>query len=1240
MKERGTLILIASFILSLLFSVFFNSIKERAYNFDRLAKRFGDDFLRKESVLNRQLSQALADFSLKGKPIYRDAQWVKNKYQLYDSDGIAIVVSRADSILFLSHNAVPLSHYSLPDYQTGIAHLKNGWYYHVSDTYYDYKVWAFLLLKKNYRYKNEFLQNHFSAAFRLPEFIELSDNAADEGLAIYNNAGDFILNLIIPQGDTRTYINKTFHTLSQLLSYASVFFLLLILVKYCLVLHTNGYRFWSFAAIISGLMFLRLAMFYFQQPFILYQTELFSANHYAASIWLPSLGDLLLVAMFVFAAALFLFFNPPYKRVSDKKNRYSRFVAMLWLLIMLLSPVVVVETLRSIVINSSLELNVNFIFNLDIYHISGFLIITFLLLSFHFIGATAMDYLLARFKTTISARWYVFILLLAIAGYGSYLFYGKHFLLWFFLFVTPLGAIYGQKNKEQTFSLARLLMSLFVYAFVTTWALSVFNKEKEMAQRQHVALRIASEQDPVAEFLFHQLEQDLFDDHALKQLVMEDPYNEERILSYLKTEFFDDYWARYDIQLTTCAPYDILWIQAFEEEMLCSDYFADYSQHFGRPTLSSRFIYLDNNTGRNSYLVIIPIHDRESESVLYQLYLEFESRFIPRELGFPELLVDENIDITRNIGNYSYALYKDGIMTNKFGTYFFSIHSESYQQGDDTFIFFEADGYSHLLYNRDENSQIIVSKPRETILQRIAPFSYLFLFFLFASLIIWFTVYLMKNGFHFPMNFKRRLQISVIGMVLLSVVAIGSASAWFIFNIYKNKNEAILNEKAHSILIELESVLSGEPYLDYTYEEYLSRLLLTLSNVFFTDINIFDPGGTLIASSRGRVFNEGLISPIIHPIAFNHLKISGKSLFIHHERIGKLEYLSAYVPLRNMRGDLIAYINLPYFAQQSELRSEISFFLVAFINIYLLLLLLSVIIAFFISNHVTRPLQIIRDSISRLSIGKTNEKIDWQRDDEIGQLIGEYNRMIDELSVSADLLARSERESAWREMAKQVAHEIKNPLTPMRLNVQYLQRAWNDKVDDWEERLQRFTKTMVEQIDNLTVIAGEFSDFAKMPAAKNEHIDIAEFIPEVLDLYKGFDKVDIEFKNSLEENELSIVADRKQLLRVFNNLIKNAIQAYSRTDVAHIIISASAESNYCRIEIKDFGDGIADDLKKNIFQPYFTTKTAGMGLGLAMVKSIIQGMNGYISFESEQNRGTSFIIRLPLKKNRPPLQNE
>jgi len=253
----------------------------------------------------------------------------------------------------------------------------------------------------------------------------------------------------------------------------------------------------------------------------------------------------------------------------------------------------------------------------------------------------------------------------------------------------------------------------------------------------------------------------------------------------------------------------------------------------------------------------------------------------------------------------------------------------------------------------------------------------------------------------------------------------------------------------------------------------------------------------------------------------------------------------------------------------------------------------------------------------------------WNRNDEIGKLVNEYNRMIDELARSAELLARSERESAWREMARQVAHEIKNPLTPMKLSVQYLEQSWNRHSPDWDKRLAKFTQTMIEQIDTLSAIAGEFSDFAKMPVTKKENTNLVEVIQNAISLFRNYDNVHITFSKP-SFSDFFVFADKEQLLRAFNNLLKNSIQAIGTRPDGKIEITVEHSGTNCKIEITDNGGGIPAELRNKIFSPNFTTKSGGMGLGLAIVRSIIVNSGGEISFRSVEGEGTTFVILLPL----------
>lgn len=1226
--KKYAFLLISTAILFLL-SFVIDGFKTKYYDIETLTQNLQTDFYDKNQVSVVLLENAINSFSGENEMYFYDEDRVRYFHQYYDREGQVLLISKGDSVLFLSNNALPVDDNILHTIDPGINHMSNGWYFVNSQQVGQYTFRVFSLVKKDYRYKNRFLVNEFYKDFDIPDAFGLSDDTS-KAYPIYTGESIFAFSIVPPPKEELMYVDDTVYFIVVLFSVLGIVALLSCILLVFDYLYNRHYKIVSIIGLFTALFMARFVMFYYHIPRIFYDGSLFLAGHYATSHLLPSLGDLFFNVILVNVFLCFCYFktrNHPF--AFNLPNTLKSLISFLLLGILAFYSVVILHLLEGLVINSHLNLNVNFIFNLDIYSVIGFLVIAGFFFSYYFLASIVI--------TIVKNTWTKFKNLVFLALFSMLVFFAICFMvssvscvLCILLYATLFVFLFENHDKAgRNLSLSHLVISFFLFALIATYALFLFNRDKEFANRENVALRISSDQDPIAEFLFHDMEDNILDDDGLRTLVLEDPYDESTILTYLKSQYFDEFWDKYDIQVTICAPGEELIFKPFDVLMVCDDYFSVYIEDFGKPTLSQYFIYLDNNTGRNSYISAIPIFDIPDDLLLYTLYLEFEAKFIPKELGFPELLVDEQIDITRNLGDYSYAIYKNDKLTNRFGSFLYSVSASVYGTGPDDFKFFEQDGYSHILYERDADTVIMVSKPKDSLLEKIAPFSYLFILFTLIVVIVWITALYGKKQLYFHINFKKRLQFSMIAIVLISVLAIGSSSAWFIFNIYKNKNEAFIHEKAHSILIEMENRFSEEPSLDYTYSDYLQELLISLSHVFFTDINIFTPEGNLLASSRPRVFDEGLISSMINPVAYSQLKISRKSLFVHNERIGNLEYISAYVPLRNINNQLIAYINLPYFAQQSELRNEISYFLVAFINIYLLLLLLTIIIAFFISNYVTRPLQIIRKSLSSVTFGKANKKIQWTKKDEIGQLIGEYNRMIDELAISAELLARSERESAWREMAKQVAHEIKNPLTPMRLSVQYLQRAWNDKMGDWDERLDKFTKTMVEQIDTLSLIATEFSDFAKMPTQKNEIIELNTFIPEVLDLYKDFDNVKIEYHCLSENTKLFVSVDRKQLLRVFNNLIKNAIQAYKKDAVAQIHITSNTEGKFYKIVIQDYGQGIPEKLQDNIFQPYFTTKTAGMGLGLAMVKSIIQSFNGHISFTSQMGIGTSFIIRLP-----------
>ena len=293
------------------------------------------------------------------------------------------------------------------------------------------------------------------------------------------------------------------------------------------------------------------------------------------------------------------------------------------------------------------------------------------------------------------------------------------------------------------------------------------------------------------------------------------------------------------------------------------------------------------------------------------------------------------------------------------------------------------------------------------------------------------------------------------------------------------------------------------------------------------------------------------------------------------------------------------------------------------------MLVLAVVLAYFLSSYITKSFNAISEKMNQISLDRRNEKLDVSTvSSEISSLVNAYNSMVDQLEESASQLAKSEREQAWREMAKQVAHEIKNPLTPMRLSVQSFERKFDPQDPDIIKKVQEYSKTLIQQIDTMSSIASAFSNFAKMPAQQNEMLNVVEVVKIVLDI---FTEDYISFQ--AEEEEIIAKFDRTQLIRVVTNLVKNATQAIPDGKQPRVEVSVFSQEQWVVITVKDNGIGISEENKYKIFEPKFTTKSSGMGLGLAMVKNIVETYQGNITFTSQLGVGTTFKVSFPKEES-------
>tara|TARA_B100001175_G_C19510258_1_gene643337 strand:- start:988 stop:2442 length:1455 start_codon:yes stop_codon:yes gene_type:complete len=352
-------------------------------------------------------------------------------------------------------------------------------------------------------------------------------------------------------------------------------------------------------------------------------------------------------------------------------------------------------------------------------------------------------------------------------------------------------------------------------------------------------------------------------------------------------------------------------------------------------------------------------------------------------------------------------------------------------------------------------------------------------------------------------------------------------------------------------------------------------------------------------------------------------KSDGRILEKNNDEIGKFQ--SSYSLLRDSFGDPYGVLFFPYFEDVSFSENELNTFLQSLYQIYLLMLVIAIIMAYFISKYISRSLEAFREKIDQTGLLKDNEKIQLKNAPrDIASLINSYNKMIDELEKSATLLARTQREQAWQEMAKQVAHEIKNPLTPMRLSVQSFQRRFSDNDLDNDKKIDEFSQMLLEQIDTMSDVANAFSDFATLPKPKLVKSDLVEITRRSLEIFE--DDI-IEFNTS--DDEIRLRLDRTQWIRVTTNIIQNALQAVKKGQQTKIKVSIKKVQKNVKISFADNGIGIPKSIQSKVFEPKFTTKSKGMGLGLGIVKNIINSHKGKIEYTTSE-KGTTFVVSLKL----------
>jgi two-component system, NtrC family, nitrogen regulation sensor histidine kinase NtrY len=1185
-----------------------------------------EDLLLFESTLKQKeltlkgVFEGLTDEFVTGEPVEVLNDASERLKGLAEQEDLYIFYFKNGRLRYWSDHSVPLGIRLTSKLMSPLVQTLNATYVAVHQPVENGMLLGLILIRTEYPYENDYLRSAYQKDFELDPGIDLVINPNKDLFDVTNEKDEYLFSLDLGDQLKKNRLNVTVSMFLFMVALISMFVFLALKTD---AVKSGRQRLIWFLIGSFALICLFAGVRYFEIPAIIFESEFFSPAVYA-SLQFSSLGHLwvFMVVLFMVTLLLYWFF---YR--SGELPVALRFSApMLLILLSSIAFAFAHHLGRSLVMDSTISFEAYKLNSINQFTFIGLLI----LVMANMIFVLLFDKAMLLLKHPLKTGTYMLILLLAAGVQIPFLLQSGWpaepvnllFLTGFMVYMIYLG------RKSARIKFSRFVVLLFMFTFYFTHDLQKNASHKVESQKEIELAKLSSEHDAVAEMLFADLSDQLRTDSLLIARLKYEIIDIDRVFEYLQRAYFSGYWTKYDLHITICRPSDRVFIEPPVGEWFpCYEFFDNMILEAGLPIRQSDFYYQDNLNGRISYIGAIPYVIGDDE---ISLFIELDSKIISEELGYPSLLLRERQE---QKFDFSYAKYNEGKLITSNGDYSYRQTSWFYTTGNETYESFRSEGYDHSIYNVDEENTVIVSTPSVQFVEKVISFSYLFAFLF----IVFSLAYLVAFASHIRANvtwdFKNKIQYSMIGVLFFTFIVICSGTIYFVIQQYRMKHQDNLENTMRSLYIELVHKVEHEADLrNWSSDSYynLDELLRKFSNVFYTDINMYDEDGLLLATSRSEIFDQQFLSIRMHPEAYDKLSREDYSVFIHTEEIGSMKYQSAYVPLLNSENNLLAYLNLPYFTEPELLAQEVTNLVVVILNTYVILLLLVIFLGVFLADRITQPLRFIQSRIAQLSLSKNNEKIVYSGNDEIAGLVDEYNYMVDELVKSADLLARSERESAWREMAKQIAHEIKNPLTPMKLNVQHMQRLVREEGADIAGQVEKVSQSLIEQIDSLTFIANEFSDFAKMPKARNRKINLVTKLRNVANLFENSEG----FKIGLQLGGLTEVyayGDPAQFQRMVINLVKNGIQAIPEDREKKISVAMEIlPGKEVQIAVTDNGKGIPESIREKLFHPNFTTKSGGMGMGLAISASIVQSMGGEIWYETDAGKGTTFFVKIPM----------
>ncbi len=1020
--------------------------------------------------------------------------------------------------------------------------------------------------------------------------------------------------------------------------FLGVFFLFcgVLLVSFFLFGHSKK-KFAGYAIWLPALVGLRLFFQFGGLPQYLIGLSIFSPALLALDAWNNSLAvfSLNIVILLLFTAWLVKVIQAPlglFFRYCKNRRNLSFLLSLCSILLALVITYGGLKWIEAVVLNSRIYSGFSNIFQLDLNSIILFLAI---------FGLLVILYRLLRLvlffpsKYADSSPWLISIWV-ALAASISYLITSDLLFSTVVAISISLPLALGRKGPDRkTFVRADFRTFLFLVLWLsvlTAYTAIKGNMGKIALELEVIASKNFDDRDLITESLFDRSLNRLNDQSLLLSSGLMPDSVYRYLPDWLNKNFFSTAIKGYQTKVYVYDTAGRKWGQsAFDSASIPIEQVIS-GEMVGEPTLSKELLLIKAPESKLDFFYAGLLELSAKPYGRLKILVELHPNQSNSGRLYPRLLVDEKmLDRFEIPSMYEYAIYQDGKLERKRAKHNFPfLYDGPLDLATGASVVKSNPGKSWVFSRQSENRFVELRFLTGGIISYVNVFCFVFYLFTLSFLLLFLPGFLWSQIKRKKTTFNLREKLLAIGL-LTSIVPvifmIGILSPVMRERFSKGITNDLVTQAgriAGLLKGSITTACGGSGQFEKTLE--LEQDLNRTGEELLVDINLFDTEGSLIMTNQTAVYDLGLAPEYMNPIALQALRVGTHSEFLSKEFVGTLEFFSAYFPIRGEEGEILAFLNLPFLSRQDEVNAEIRNLVAYLVDIYALVLLITGLMTVLISNSIIRPLNFLKKRLERTRLGQTNSPLEWNTDDEIGDMIRSYNHMLNKLSESEKRLAQSQKEIAWKEMARQVAHEIKNPLTPMKLSLQHLSRAWKNRADNLDTLFEKVAQTLLVQIDSLVGIANSFSEFARMPEPKRTEFSLKQCLDEVVALY-AHDEVRQIFWDA-PEGDFTVNWDNDQISRVFSNLVKNALQAVEENK-GKVTIHLMERGNFYRVSIEDNGIGIPPTIREKVFQPNFSTKSSGMGLGLAMGKQIVDSAGGRIWFDSEEYKGTTFFVELP-----------